>query len=584
MPVSAHTAFLSFLGQIELVGALQFLHLTPSHPAETAQPMLKVKYLGALLYPTHIVLVKIKKADCYEPRHWFPLRAVTVERLSEADGLLGQSFRLVCGEHRFELGCKTNAERDLWVEHIERSREGSVAAWLGRIAENPVELPFDETTVSSVPVDIVLAPPASPVDATTPTAAPPSSVFFAGRSKLSQILGKTSSAMRDTVDLRLADVYSDACLAARYKPASEVKPLVPNRTRSTTPLGSLGRRKSFAMLDRESRSSIDQVRPTQAGHTRRLSLSTLPLKAFSSSPSPEPTSASPDGEVPVGRRPTMTATRPWSGTWRRGRQRTESYKSTAESGESTDDSPIDLATSSASLNSLTAVAPAGPVVALVNRNGSTSSSSGSSAPPSPSLPTPTDLEGGHGWFNLNPLSRRSRSAVSLPPFASPEELDQAAAAADFLRSGMPDKKRWKDGARTPSGTMGRHRDSSLSLLGLFKPTLSPTLPSPAPVAAPPVTSPVVEEPEPIFSVEFTPRPRSSSIRQQSLPLPTLIAPPPSAPSYFHDGGDSTPRPGMGHRRRSIKGASDLFTLRDPKLTSRSVFRRLTHMTPLPSSS
>jgi hypothetical protein len=571
MPPSAQPAFLSFLGQIELVGALQFLHLTPSLLLETPQPVLKVKYLGALLYPTHLVLVKVKKADCYEPRHWYPLRSISLERTTDADGLLSHSVRLACGDHRFELGCKTDMERELWIERLGRAKAGSVSAWLGRIAENPVELPFDETTVSSVPVDTIIAPPttpAEPIVTAAPLASSSANMLVAGRSRLSQMLGRTSSAMRDTVDLRLADVFSDACLAARYRPASEGK-----AARSLTPLS---RRKSFAVLDDRVRSSVDFLRATATSdrpavaHSRRLSLSTLPIRSFSSAgPSSSGTQSEPASAIEaegaamvLGRRPTLATARPWSGSWRR-RQRTDSARSTTESAPEVSVEGEPLADSTASLTSLPggAIALAGPVVALVNRNGSTSSSSGSSAPPSPGLPTPTDLDAGPRWFNLNPLSRRSRSAVSLPPFASAEQEEQAVAAAEFLRSGSlqaVEKKRWRETWRpgpspVPAPGGMRSRETSLSLLGLFKPTLSPTLPSPSPVALPPVTSPVFEEPEPIFSVDFTPptiRPRRGSLSNSSTPL--LPAASVADPNAFYFEAAPAARPPMGSRRKSIK--------------------------------
>jgi hypothetical protein len=72
-------AFLGVLGSATLVGAL--FYVEPAGPDQHV----KVKYYGAFLYRSHILLVKVKRQDAYEPRHWLPLRVFEVESVLEED-------------------------------------------------------------------------------------------------------------------------------------------------------------------------------------------------------------------------------------------------------------------------------------------------------------------------------------------------------------------------------------------------------------------------------------------------------------------------------------------------------------------
>lgn len=80
---SYRSAFISLLGQIQLVGSLHVLYHGPTlDPTEA----FKIKYHGIFLYEQHLVIVKVKRASIYEPRHWFPIRYFDVLDISDGSG------------------------------------------------------------------------------------------------------------------------------------------------------------------------------------------------------------------------------------------------------------------------------------------------------------------------------------------------------------------------------------------------------------------------------------------------------------------------------------------------------------------
>ena len=79
-------AFCDVLGPILLGGTLHVLHRHPSPDP------LKVRYLGCFLYRSHLVMVKVKKRDSYEPREWLPLRLFEIGSVEEGEGAYSSSF------------------------------------------------------------------------------------------------------------------------------------------------------------------------------------------------------------------------------------------------------------------------------------------------------------------------------------------------------------------------------------------------------------------------------------------------------------------------------------------------------------
>ncbi|GAA6059167.1 hypothetical protein JCM10212_005512 [Sporobolomyces blumeae] len=264
-------AFCDILGPTILVGALHVLHRS------TLVEPLRVKYYGCFLYKSHLILAKIKKRASYEPREWLPLRLFDITSLEEGHGLLSQSIRLVSQDHVLELGALCPAEKAIWLDRLLTAQAEARRVWNDqpRDADGKATL-FDETLISSVSpvppsttttprkahqrssssvsVTSVLAAaastpstssnspfiaqdeplPALPADSALLASAPPlasinsnTTPTLSNRSRFSNtassLLGRTPSAQRAAVDLRLADVFSEECLAARASAAREVE-------------------------------------------------------------------------------------------------------------------------------------------------------------------------------------------------------------------------------------------------------------------------------------------------------------------------------------------------------------------------
>lgn len=75
------------MGPTLLIGTLHVLHRSLG-----TEP-LKVKYYGCFVYRTHIVFVKIKKRESYEPREWLPLRLFDISSVEEGDGAFHHDLR-----------------------------------------------------------------------------------------------------------------------------------------------------------------------------------------------------------------------------------------------------------------------------------------------------------------------------------------------------------------------------------------------------------------------------------------------------------------------------------------------------------
>lgn len=77
-------AFCDVLGPTLLIGTLHVLHRSP------VAGSFSNKYYGCFLYRSHLVMVKIRKRDSYEPRDWLPLRQFTIESIDDDEGALVQ--------------------------------------------------------------------------------------------------------------------------------------------------------------------------------------------------------------------------------------------------------------------------------------------------------------------------------------------------------------------------------------------------------------------------------------------------------------------------------------------------------------
>ncbi|GAA5975897.1 hypothetical protein JCM5350_000771 [Sporobolomyces pararoseus] len=262
-------AFCDILGPTLLVGALHVLHRSA-----VIEPI-RVKYYGCFLYRSHLILAKIKKRASYEPREWLPLRLFEISSLEEGQGLLSHSIRLSYQDHILELGSLCSAEKAIWWNRLNKAQLEARRQWEEQAlddAGNPTL--FDDTLISSVSPSLPTVPttpvrkshsrstssisvtsvlaaaaassssnspfipqdeplPALPADPSilhqphglVSTSSSTSVPSISNRNRFSttasSLLGRTPSAQRAAVDLRLADVFSEECLAARAQAARE---------------------------------------------------------------------------------------------------------------------------------------------------------------------------------------------------------------------------------------------------------------------------------------------------------------------------------------------------------------------------
>ncbi|KAK4701210.1 hypothetical protein P7C70_g5026, partial [Phenoliferia sp. Uapishka_3] len=305
-------AFCDVLGPTLLIGTLHVLHRSP------LVDTFRNKYYGCFLYRSHLVMVKIRKRDSYEPRDWLPLRQFTIEAVEEGEGFLPCSIRLSYQDHHFELGATCAAEKAVWLNSLVAAQQEAQRQW----DEQPLQdegqpTLFDDTLVSSVYAGSAPTPtstpgsttrrphvrstsavsarsfasqprtptaeierrhsyfenqppmPALPVDA-SPTVPYPTLNRNRFSTTASSILGRTPTAQRQTIDLRLADVFSEECLAARAQAA-----------RSDVPASISGsaRRRAISSAPKTNGGTTQSVGRMTAKERRRMSCIDVGAKA-----------------------------------------------------------------------------------------------------------------------------------------------------------------------------------------------------------------------------------------------------------------------------------------------------------------
>lgn len=574
------------------------------------------------------MIVKVKRQDSYEPRHWFPLRAFQIEALPEGEGLfssfsafldlsvpgvrsaphskhdltvlvhfnaglLPYSLRLRHGSRVFELAATCAQERDLWVHRLQETAAIRKRTWLEAIFHNPVAQPYDDFVISSVAIEPEALPssPSKEVSLpTTSTSKPPSLRqnlsssslnSLPGRSRFSaaNILGKSTTNMRDAIDLRLADVFSDTLLVARvsgeeehahvprpsllmgnFRPKAGQHQNTQLARRGTT--RDIQQRKSTILensapflnrdpasdkplngaLRHQRRSSAD-AECTPMGGASTTQSPPAPLQRSKTNPSkPRASDATPQLQTPNPRRS-------WAGSIRR---RTSSW--------------MGAQPPPASLNTL-------EQQVSVARNDSSSSSGSSrdlvrtpspmsSAPPSPMV-QPADSPQLRE-MPLAPMPRRAATCGLPAGYGSPEQDFQAMQASKYLyeNGDTASKSGWMSsvrGKRAPAPGLslkGRHQrsNSSMSLLSLFTPALSPTAPSPLGEEGP-----HGEETPPVS-------PTSAASSSSDVPLAELGLAHASSVSSASPASMSAPPPKLASLRRSkSKRFTSIFPL--TRLTS-----------------
>ncbi|EGG11484.1 uncharacterized protein MELLADRAFT_76697 [Melampsora larici-populina 98AG31] len=262
---SYRAAFVSLLGQIQLVGSLHVLYHGPALDPNEA---FKIKYHGIFLYQTHLVIVKVKRASVYEPRHWFPIRYFELVDIPESTGIMPHSFSLKYRQHSFEFGAMWEPEKKFWMAKLKAIKDEVENL---RSIHLRSDLPLnDDSIVSSINLDE--CGPSSPTSSTPNSESKPSSsasgscspILNQGilpeeplsylskedamddppstphsvsqpmpsqvpshsqQSRVSQrlsrnvntLLGRTPEVVQAAIDLKLTEVFSDVLLAARLQ-------------------------------------------------------------------------------------------------------------------------------------------------------------------------------------------------------------------------------------------------------------------------------------------------------------------------------------------------------------------------------
>ncbi|KAH9815083.1 hypothetical protein DFH28DRAFT_893210 [Melampsora americana] len=259
---SYRAAFVSLLGQIQLVGSLHVLYHGPALDPNEA---FKIKYHGIFLYQTHLVIVKVKRASVYEPRHWFPIRYFDLVDIPESSGIMPHSFSLKYRQHSFEFGAMWEPEKKLWMtklkaikDEVENLRsihlrsdlplnDDSIVSSINlddcgpsSPTSNSESKPSSSASGSGSPIlghgilqeeplpciskeDAVDEPPPTPHSASQPMPSQLSS--HSQQSRVSQrlsrnvntLLGRTPEVVQAAIDLKLTEVFSDVLLAARLQ-------------------------------------------------------------------------------------------------------------------------------------------------------------------------------------------------------------------------------------------------------------------------------------------------------------------------------------------------------------------------------
>ncbi|GAA5804333.1 hypothetical protein HPULCUR_009820 [Helicostylum pulchrum] len=109
------------------------------------QTVSKPRYLGCFIFKTYIIMVRPKKVNCYEPKHWFPLRMTEFEDLLDIEGQREHSFVLRCKKHTFCFSASCAQEKILWVKKIQ---EAIISAKIEASDEN---LSAQDFIISSLP-------------------------------------------------------------------------------------------------------------------------------------------------------------------------------------------------------------------------------------------------------------------------------------------------------------------------------------------------------------------------------------------------------------------------------------------------
>ncbi|KAI9601871.1 hypothetical protein KEM48_001159 [Puccinia striiformis f. sp. tritici PST-130] len=234
---SYRAAFVCLLGQIKLVGSLHILYHGPNLDQSEA---FKIKYHGIFLYQTHLVIVKVKRATVYEPRHWFPIRYFDLIDISDNSSLMPYSFSLKYRQHTFEFGATCEPEKRCWINklrdlkaEIDQLRSIQIMSAIPlsddsivssiNLTENVTTTPTTTTTTNTTTTMMTTV-----VEGTSPSPIEPQPqeeqlVMDTMPTRVSQrlsrnvntLLGRTAEVAQAAIDLKLTEIFSEVLIMAR---------------------------------------------------------------------------------------------------------------------------------------------------------------------------------------------------------------------------------------------------------------------------------------------------------------------------------------------------------------------------------
>ncbi|CEG82098.1 hypothetical protein RMATCC62417_16220 [Rhizopus microsporus] len=95
------------LGCCSLIGTLEVRCLPKQRSS---------KRVCCALFSHYLIMVKAKKTDIYEAKHWFPIRKFSIEHMPDDPASLHFPWLLRSGRHTFEFSAASEAEKDMWTE------------------------------------------------------------------------------------------------------------------------------------------------------------------------------------------------------------------------------------------------------------------------------------------------------------------------------------------------------------------------------------------------------------------------------------------------------------------------------------
>ncbi|POW15007.1 hypothetical protein PSTT_02583 [Puccinia striiformis] len=323
---SYRAAFVCLLGQIKLVGSLHILYHGPNLDQSEA---FKIKYHGIFLYQTHLVIVKVKRATVYEPRHWFPIRYFDLIDISDNSSLMPYSFSLKYRQHTFEFGATCEPEKRCWINklrdlkaEIDQLRSIQIMSAIPlsddsivssiNLTENVTTTPTTTTTTNTTTTMMTTV-----VEGTSPSPIEPQPqeeqlVMDTMPTRVSQrlsrnvntLLGRTAEVAQAAIDLKLTEIFSEVLIMARSHDNHSHHQLgtggESSRTRTLSATGTIsGKRNSnYHQVHTFSRKRMSCLEPSTIGRLKELPPPPIPDQDLnttsidSSNSSSTPTTAS----------------------------------------------------------------------------------------------------------------------------------------------------------------------------------------------------------------------------------------------------------------------------------------------------